>query len=83
MLGCESFVAMLTEVRLRLRLMWLVVMNNHLRLLCRRSLRLILLNDLNRTDRRLLLLTRDSRVDNGRLLRHLSIGLRLMLLLKH
>lgn len=78
-LGGEAFVAMLTEMCFRLRLMRLVVVNNNLRLLSGR-LSLVLLHDLNRADGRLLLLTRDCRVDDRLLLRHLHFVLRLMLL---
>lgn len=88
MLSCKSFIAMLTEMRFRLRLMWLVVMvNNNLRLLSLRLLMLlllylVLLYNLNGSDRRVLVLARHCSVDDW-LLCHLNLSLRLVLLLEH
>ena len=65
-LGCKALVAMLTEMRFRLRLVRLMV-NNDLRLL-RLRLHLVLLHDLNGTDGRFMILTRHRRVNDWSLL---------------
>lgn len=78
----EAFVAVLTEMRFRFGLVWLMMVHDNLRLL-RLRLALALLNNLNGSHRRVLLLTGHRCIDDGRLLRHLHVRLRLMLLLQH
>lgn len=87
-LGGEAFIAVLTEMCFRFGLVRLVVNYDLMRLLLllllllwlSLRLNLILLHNLDRAHRRVLVLARDGGVHDGLLLRHLDVALRVVLL---